>query len=301
MTPETTQDARPSAEHGDVSTNAQWRHDRFSLAMMGLIILCVGVLLILCLTLPALQPGETVRPQSWRDGVCKGIFLAVVTCFLAYLVLNQQSFSCPHCGKHLDTRDDWMCGYCDTVNKENALGLRKHMLDGCGNCSRKAQSMVCQHCHGAVCLNADGDIRHPAQRVEKKGTPPTRIIPTFVKPTRVSPMVVVDPQKEKLESLRREKQQIEQETEIMNARIALAMAESRHTEVKDASENRFKSVISRLVQPLEDKHQRRSALLIYGEKTRAAIDSRTDLTADQKSKLKEELDIDLEQAGLENA
>jgi hypothetical protein len=114
-------------------------------------------------------------------------------------------------------------------------------------------------------------------------------------------VVLVDPVKEQLETLKREKQKIDQETEIMNARIALATAESRHTEVKSAKENRFKDVISRMLQPLEDKRQRREALMTYAQNTRQAIDARQDLNDEQKSKLKDELSIDIEQAALEDA
>jgi hypothetical protein len=114
-------------------------------------------------------------------------------------------------------------------------------------------------------------------------------------------VVLVDPVKEQLETLKREKQKIDQETEIMNARIALATAESRYTEAKSAKENRFKDVIARMLQPLEDKRQRREALMTYAQNTRQAIDARQDLNDEQKAKLKEELSIDIEQAALEDA
>lgn len=150
-------------------------------------------------------------------------------------------------------------------------------------------------------MSEEKDDRHPAQRVVQSTGAPAPIIPPVKK--AIIPCVVVpaDPAKEQLETLKREKQKIDQETEIMNARIALATAESRFTEVKGVSENRFKDVISRMLQPLEDKRQRREALITYAQNTRQAIDARQDLNDEQKAKLKDELSIDIEQATLEDA
>jgi hypothetical protein len=293
-------DLKLKAKEDHVATTKR-RYDRFRLIAFVALLISMLVMMINAATWPDPLPGQGSIPQNWQgdlfDLSLMGVFFSLV--FLVFL--NQPSFLCPYCGKHVRTDEDWMCGYCDTVNKKNWLGLRSHMLHTCGKCNNGADSIVCHHCKSRVCLSERRDDQHPAQRVTKSSPTPSPLVPPVRKMSAAPVVVLVDPVKEQLETLKREKQKIDQETEIMNARIALATAESRYTEAKSAKENRFKDVIARMLQPLEDKRQRREALMTYAQNTRQAIDARQDLNDEQKAKLKEELSIDIEQAALEDA
>jgi len=296
-TPQSDDDSIVDNDDASQSTN---RFQRFDTICLLCTLFFVAVLALNETVFPDHPATSGGRPPTARELVSIGCFLvAAIASIVSFL--NFPTFLCPHCGKHLDTNNDWLCGYCDSLNQANGFGVRRNMLNRCRSCSRRAQSLICYHCSGRVCLAACHDQRHPAQILTSSENPPKPLPPPVGNRTLAAPVVSAFERKEQLDSLKQEKQRIDQETEIMNARIALATAESRFTEIKAGTENRFKSVITRMLQPLDDKRQRREALLLYGQSTRTAIDARNDLTADQKSMLKEALDIDIEQAGLEDA
>ena len=260
----------------------------------------LGGFLLNVLSIPVLQYLHCAPSPDFHALVCLICIMGIAVTFVS-IAFNRPAFLCPHCGKHVNTHIDWQCGYCDATNTDVFPGFKHKLLGGCGSCHRVALSMVCYHCATPVCLSDAQKDRHPARPIGQNTSTSNSFPALDAIQCVVARVASPDQEREQIESLKREKQRIDQQTEIMNASIALAMAEGRYTEVKGARENRFKDVIHRMLQPLEDKHHRRAALLMFGEKTSSEIDARPDLTPEQKAQLKEELEIDLEQARLENA
>lgn len=71
---------------------------------------------------------------------------------------------CRHCGKSINSREPWICGFCD---HENADTLRYPFLVKCESCKASPPAFLCPHCGNPTTLLANGDERHPARPIPK--------------------------------------------------------------------------------------------------------------------------------------
>src|SRR6185369_11132074 len=53
----------------------------------------------------------------WLLGILVPLSVFPFIYVLRHWALPVDSFFCPHCGKHVSKDTPWVCGFCDTVNK----------------------------------------------------------------------------------------------------------------------------------------------------------------------------------------
>lgn len=131
MAQSNTRISEPSEEEADVKLNDKEDHptdftERYRNTNLVTIILVVISCTVMLLNVATFPDRKEDLPQ-WRIDLFFGSATAALLCIGMFFYSNRPRFCCPYCGKHLSTSDDWMCGYCDTVNKADWLGYRDHI------------------------------------------------------------------------------------------------------------------------------------------------------------------------------
>lgn len=129
----------------------------------GLSVSACFILLIWSVGSRFISPNETGPVYQ----VIFSVFFAVAG--IGFLVsLGRGMFSkwetrlfCPHCGKFARHNDEWVCGYCDTLN--NTTLYRE-----CVKCENEPKAYRCHECQRVIFLGEEKEARHIAV---KKGVP----------------------------------------------------------------------------------------------------------------------------------
>jgi hypothetical protein len=114
---------------------------------------------------------------------------------------------CDSCGKHISSKADWICGYCDyDTRKNNSNTAYYSFLHKCVSCSTSAKAYLCPYCEAVNYLDTDKNTQHPARVISDIDS---------------KPKVQIDPSEQKRREHLEQKEQLEREIEIaaLNKRL----------------------------------------------------------------------------------
>lgn len=93
----------------------------------------------------------------WFFVLC--VLIAVALVNYLYLGINVD-LRCPACGRHIPSKDEWLCAYCGTENRPRYGGVKDSyytLLTECKHCHRPPEAYKCGQCGTVTAFSADAD------------------------------------------------------------------------------------------------------------------------------------------------
>lgn len=119
----------------------------------ALVAVNLGLIIGLLLAYPT---GSQFKIADWLLLLAMAIITGIALKIIQVIGANPPRLFCTHCGKYIDPRLDWQCGYCD---HHNATTL---FIEACVNCEKPPKAFRCPSCQAPNFLDEDRDATHAA-------------------------------------------------------------------------------------------------------------------------------------------
>jgi hypothetical protein len=88
-------------------------------------------------------------------------FAGLAAAPIAFRLVHNYTFICPGCLKNINARMDWLCTFCDTVNKNRLI------FSSCRKCDDYRPSLICSNCGTEIIFN--DSYNENSLKVERRG------------------------------------------------------------------------------------------------------------------------------------
>jgi hypothetical protein len=231
----------------------------------------IGLMLMLCAT--------STQAERSQLGV-----LVLVGMGILYLVSTHSAwrkfsqFPCPKCHQMVSSQLSWTCGFCGYLHRLIRGESWHSLLDFCKKCGAPPQAVICPYCGERIPLKRDADIHHAAFHVMLPQPIASAAIPGDVA------------------ALRDQKLRTEEAESLTIAQIKLARADMNLRGLLSPNDGKTGDAIATMLAQCKSKQQRREALIQFERHEKQRIMRDANLGDDEKRRLLEDLDTDIDQA-----